>query len=327
MSRIQNQKNDMLSRRDFLYGAVGAGALLTGAMSSSQKAMAMKDMNPNMKICVFSKHLQWLDYKGTGEIAADIGFDGIDLTVRPGGHVLPERVEEDLPKAVEAIRKAGISVPMMVTNITEPSDPKTETILKTASRLGIKFYRLGSYKYINRKSIPSQLEEIKAKLKDLAALNQKYYLHGAYQNHSGSMRFGAPVWDIWYAIRGIDPRWLGCQFDIRHATVEGGQDWPTNFQLIAPHVKTIIAKDFLWEKIDGKWRLRNCPLNEGMVDFPTYFKRVKQAGITGPISLHLEYDLGGAEHGKKEISSKKTVLSAMRKDLTILKRWLQSAKL
>jgi sugar phosphate isomerase/epimerase len=316
-----------LSRRDFLLGAAGAGALLGGALPFMQKASAMRDMEPEMKICVFSKHLQWRDYKGTGETAADIGFDGVDLTVRPGGHVLPERVEEDLPKAVEAIKKAGSSVPMMVTRINDPSDPTTTTILRTAAKLGIKYYRMGSYKYNDGKSIPAQLADIRAKLKDLAALNQQYNLHGAYQNHSGSMQFGAPVWDIWYAIQEIDPRWMGCQFDIRHATVEGGQAWPTHFQLIAPHVKTIIAKDFVWEKTDKGWRLRNCPLNEGMVNFPAYFKRVKQADITGPISLHLEYDLGGAEHGKKDIGSKKNVLSAMRKDLAILKRWLHEAKL
>jgi hypothetical protein len=29
--------------------------------------------------------------------ATEIGFDGVDLTVRPKGHVLPDNVEKDLP--------------------------------------------------------------------------------------------------------------------------------------------------------------------------------------------------------------------------------------
>ena len=29
----------------------------------------------------------------------------------------------------------------------------------------------------------------------LARLNEKYKIHGAYQNHAGS-NFGAPVWDL-----------------------------------------------------------------------------------------------------------------------------------
>ena len=31
------------------------------------------------------------------EVVAENGFDGADLTVRPGGQVLPENVEKDLP--------------------------------------------------------------------------------------------------------------------------------------------------------------------------------------------------------------------------------------
>ena len=45
-----------------------------------------------LKIHIFSKHLQFLIYKDMAEAAAEMGFDGIDLTVRPNGHVLPERV-------------------------------------------------------------------------------------------------------------------------------------------------------------------------------------------------------------------------------------------
>ena len=38
---------------------------------------------------------------GAAETMRALGYDAIDLTLRPGGHVLPERVAEDLPKAAE----------------------------------------------------------------------------------------------------------------------------------------------------------------------------------------------------------------------------------
>jgi len=40
------------------------------------------------EIHLFSKHLQWLDYEGMSKVAKQIGFDGLDLTVRRKGHVL-----------------------------------------------------------------------------------------------------------------------------------------------------------------------------------------------------------------------------------------------
>lgn len=34
------------------------------------------------KICIFSKHLQWLRIGGGAVLAAEAGFDGVDITVR-----------------------------------------------------------------------------------------------------------------------------------------------------------------------------------------------------------------------------------------------------
>jgi sugar phosphate isomerase/epimerase len=52
-----------------------------------------------MKIAIFSKHLEFLEGEELAKGAKEIGFDGIDLAVRKGGHVEPERVRQDLPGA------------------------------------------------------------------------------------------------------------------------------------------------------------------------------------------------------------------------------------
>jgi L-ribulose-5-phosphate 3-epimerase len=44
--------------------------------------------------------------------------------------------------------------------------------------------------------------------------------------------------------------------------------------------------------------LENVPLGEGMVDFNAFLKMYSSLGISGPVSIHLEYNLGGAEEGK-----------------------------
>ena len=65
-----------------------------------------------------------------------------------------------------------------------------------------------------------------------------------------------------------------------------------------------------------------------MVDFKHYFKLVKKARFSGPITVHYEYPLGGANKGKRELTiPKNEVLSAMRKDLKKLKEWLKEAEL
>lgn len=320
-----SEGNDM-SRRTFLGGMLGAGAMLGTPLSQLAEGVEPSQSGaPDvLKVCIFSKHLQWLDYEGMAETAAEIGFDGVDLTVRPGGHVLPERVEEDLPKAIDAVNKAGIVAPMMTTAITDPSNPLTEPLLRTASKLGIRFYRLGYYRYPDNKSIPGFLNEIKPMLRDLAAMNKQYGIHGDYQNHAGSKNVGAPIWDLWELMRDIDSEWIGCQFDIRHATVEGATAWPISFRLMSPYIHTIVIKDFRWEKIKDDWKTVNCPLGEGMVDFTRFIGMWKQVGPQGPISMHFEYPLGGANSGKNQLTmEKEKVIRAMNRDRTILKEWLK----
>ena len=65
---------------------------------------------PKPEFHVFSKMFQSPVTKSVDELCelmAKAGFDGIQWTVRPKGHVLPERVAEDLPKVVAAAKKQG----------------------------------------------------------------------------------------------------------------------------------------------------------------------------------------------------------------------------
>jgi sugar phosphate isomerase/epimerase len=136
-------------------------------------------------LCIFTLCLQFLSYDDLGEVVADLGFDGVELVVAKGRHVLPENVKIDLPKAVNAMRKAGIDVPMIVTEINDADHHLTEDILGTAADLGVKYYRMGKYYYNNKLSVFENLNHYKQKLKKLEILNRKYNLQGGYQNHSG----------------------------------------------------------------------------------------------------------------------------------------------
>jgi hypothetical protein len=112
-----DSKTTQMSRRDFLGMLAAASASLPLTAIESLHKEAMKIPSGKRSIHVFSKHLQWLDYGALAETVAATGFDGVDLTVRPGGHVLPERVQDDLPRAVEAMSKSGLNVDMMTTVI------------------------------------------------------------------------------------------------------------------------------------------------------------------------------------------------------------------
>ena len=49
---------------------------------------------------------------------------------------------------------------------------------------------------------------------------------------------------------------------------------------------------------------------------------LKAAGFHGPVQLHFEYPLGGAENGDAKLTiSNEQVFASMRKDLALVRTW------
>ena len=316
--------SELNTRRDFLKKTT-IPLLALPLVSFPSGMIKFADSNPKLSVHIFSKHLQFLDYDETGEMAAEMGFNGVDLTIRPNGHVLPEQVKNELPKAVDAIRKAGSNCDLITTSIESINNPLDVDILETASQSGITYYRTNWFKYPNEKPMVEGLEGYQEEIRKLGSLNQELGLIGCYQNHAGK-NVGASYWEVKKILETVDPSYFGAQYDIRHAMVEGAFSWENGFKLLYPHIKVIVLKDYKWGKIRGKWEAINVPIGEGMVDFDKYFKLLKSYHLKPPVSLHLEYDLGGAEKGNKQISiDKKIVFDAMKRDLKKVHQLWQNA--
>ncbi len=302
------------SRRKFLK-KLGLSSLVIPFSSTGLWSCAPAVSSENLEVHLFSKHLQFLDIKSAAQVAAEMGFAGLDLTVRPKGHILPENVNAELPQAVRDIRAAGLECKMITTAVEDATNPVDAEVLKTAGAAGIQYYRCNWFKYQADKSLEASLDYYQEKIRELGILNKIHNIIGCYQNHSG-LKVGASVWEIKKILSTADPRFFGAQYDIRHAVVEGGKSWPNGIKLLKDHFKTIVLKDFKWGQVNGKWKIINVPIGEGMVDFAAYFSILKKLGLRPPVSLHVEYPLGGAEKGRSEITVDPLVVyEAMKKDL------------
>ena len=322
--RPNNIIHSGISRRALVAGGAVAGAALLG----QAKAADAKAAGPKPKVAIFSKHLLFLQGEDLAKGAAEIGFDGIDLAVRKGGHVEPERVRQDLPPLVELIRKHGLEVPMITTDIVDIETPYTEDILKTMAELNIRYYRWGGLNYGGSQTYAAQLAAMKPRIAKLAALNARYKANAMFHTHSGVGVVGASIWDLYILLKDFDPTSVAVNYDIGHATVEGGfGGWINSFNICGPYVRGIAVKDFLWAKnARGQWAPAWKPLGEGMVHLPEFFSMVAKTNFAGPLQLHFEYPLAGADTGKAKLSgSKEEVFSAMKRDLGQLRTYLNQA--
>lgn len=299
----------MMNRRRFL--STSAAVTAAGMMSKTSKAVLQSDAELKNEICVFTKPFNSLSFDQLAEGVAEIGFDGIEAPIRSGGHVRPADVAERLPELVTALKNRGLEISVMTSDVNDPADQASESVLRAAAKAGIRFYRMKYFKYDESRSIKQQLTNWKSQIVDLAAMNRELGLTAVYQNHAGRNYFGAPIWDMAQVLEGVDPADVGVAYDIRHAVVEGGNSWPISFRVIQSHVKVVYVKDFEWRGA----KVVNVPLGDGLVS-KSFFKTLNAMKFDGPISLHEEY----LDHRKPELVPDH--FAAMKKDLGVLNEWL-----
>lgn len=305
------QDHPMKNRRDFLQTSTLG---LAGSMLSKPAGATTAFTG---SLCLFSKHLPGMDWSKLAKTVKQLGFDGIDLTVRAAGHVLPEKAETDLPKAFKAIQDQELRLPMITTNLTSAADPTAKAILSTAGKLGIPYLKPGYYRYAFV-DVRAELQKAMADFRGLCDLGKQSGVQIGYHNHEGYL--GAQTWDVAATIDQLDAKWIGYYFDIRHAVAEGGAaGWKIALNLAAPRIKMIAIKDSYWDRTSKGWRQINCPLGEGAVDWKAYFKLLQAANFNGPISLHIEYDIKGPTPAAIE----ENTLVAIEKDFAFLKARLK----
>jgi sugar phosphate isomerase/epimerase len=276
----------------------GIAALAGGPLTAEEPKQGSK-------IVTFTKPLQSLSYDELADRMAECGFDGIEAPVRSGGHIVPQDVEEELPKMVEALKKRDLTIEILTSSINSVDSTNAEKTLQVAKDLGIKQYRMAYYQYDLKKPIQGQLREMGVKLRDLVQMNQEIGIQGSYQNHSGERYFGAPLWDLYALIREYPAEAIGSGFDIGHATIEGGLSWPIQWNLFQTHLASVYVKDFKW--VDG--RPRWVPLGEGQLS-GKFFQSLRESSFSGPITLHIEY----GDHAVEPM------LANMKKDVATLKK-------
>jgi len=278
-----------------------------------------------MKWMMFIKHLQTLPLPDAGRAIKDLGFEGVDLTVRPGGSVTPERVKQGLPEAIRILHDWGLSVPLITTAITSANDPHARPTLESAAAAGIREAKLG---YVPVKDFGTFQKELENFNRDLDGLEKLAKSTGVRVNihlHSGAYVSSLAA-AVWYLIKDRDPALVGAYVDPGHMFVEGGRDgWRLGLDLLHQRIALVAIKDLLWQQTPdeklgkNRWTTRIVPLDQGAVPWPDVFTILKKANFDGWVSVHSEYQ--GA-HSWKDLDVP-SVIEQTRSDLTYLARVLK----
>ncbi len=242
-----------------------------------------------MQRVMFSKMLGELSVAEAAERIAALELDGVDLTVRPGGHVDPDQVASALPQAVETCEAAGLTVPMITTAITDADEPTTRAIFETADACEIPYLKLGYWRYDGFDSIAAGRGAMAADLREIRELSEAYAVTPAVHTHSGAFLSAIPAlyWDL---LAEGSPSDLGIYADPGHLCIEGGRSaWEQQLDLVASHVAMVSIKDFVWRETADGWTTEWVGIGDGQVPWTAWADRLDRISFDGPVSLHSEY--------------------------------------
>jgi len=223
-----------------------------------------------------------------------MGIDGLDLTVRPGGHIEPKDVAVELPLAAKAARKAGIDIIQLTTSITA-DDRQARRILTTAAEVGVRRIKLGYFRYREFGTLGKQVIATRKQIGQVVRLASRYRVLPCIHVHSGPfIPSGGPM--AYELIRDFAPSEVGAYVDPLHMTLEGGRDgWRQGLDLLAPWIALCSVKNFAWERTTRdrkgqmRWRTLTVPPADGVCPLPDFVSALKKLGYVGPYSLHSEY--------------------------------------
>ena len=217
----------------------------------------------------------------------ELGFDLIELPVRPGFQVEPERIEQDLPNAVQFLADVGIRV----LNVTVDLPPDDERLYAACAASKIAMNRV-----IFKRSHPSYWESENAVRRQLDAalpLCERYGVKIGIQHHYQNT---VPLnsMGLYQLVKEYDPRWVGAIWDPAHNALQG-EDALTGLELVQSHLCMVNLKNAYWRRTnppdgsEARWGAYFCAGPHGRTSWADVAAGIKRVGYTGPLTFSAEY--------------------------------------
>ena len=219
-----------------------------------------------------------------GKFIKQLGFDGIELPVRPGYQVTPENVTTGLREARRILADCGLTI----ASVAGPTDEPT---IAACAEEGIPIIRVCL-------DIPPQFSylEYEAHLQHqfdaLLPLLQRYGMTLGIQNHQG--RFVANAMGIRHLIEKYDRRYIGAVLDFAHCALHG-EIPELALDIVWSHLCMVNFKNAYWQRTNGPEALAATYKHhwtsgrQGLASWARAAAELQQRGYSGPICLTAEY--------------------------------------
>jgi len=218
-----------------------------------------------------------------GRFVKGLGFDAIELPVRPGFQVVPENVARDLPAAAKQLANCGVSI----ASIAGPTD---ERAIAACAEAGVPIIRV--MVYTGEESYLAVEERTCREYEALVPLLDRYRVQLGVQNHCD--QFVASAAGLRRVVEQFDPKHVAAVWDAAHCALNG-EDPELAADILWSHLCMVNLKNAFWQRTNGpeaevaQWRHFWTTGRHGLAPWPRVAAELKRRAYRGVICLTAEY--------------------------------------
>ena len=241
-----------------------------------------------MQIVLNSKFFAELDPAQLGRKVQALGYDGIDLCVRPGHPVNPDNVEQALPPAVETWRRQGLVCPLVSAPVTfnDPGAPQATALYRACAQAGVPAVKIGYWMYREGADYWTTLAQARQHLEGFARLSRQYRVLTCCHTHSGPC-IGSNCAGVAQLVRDFDPALVGAYPDFGHMALDG-EDLAMGLAMIVERLAVVGIKDGFHAPQDKGKEPAHVPMlthvGGGSVDWRRALGLLVQMGYNGALA-------------------------------------------
>jgi sugar phosphate isomerase/epimerase len=247
-----------------------------------------------VQIVLNSKFFSTLSVRELAAKAQELGFDGIDVSVRPGHPVNPDNVATALPAAVTVWKERGLVCPLATAPVTlvNPDAPEVQPLYAGCAVAGVPRVKIGFFPFTPGEDYWARVQAARRALEGFARVGEQYGVQTVYQVHSGPV-LGSNCAGLMHLLSGLDPRWVGAYPDVGHMVLDG-EDYPMGLAMVREYLSIVAVKDaYHAPQPAGReppFLPRFVPLGRGAVNWRRALGALKALGFDGAFSVHTEYE-------------------------------------
>ena len=240
-------------------------------------------MTGKISFSVFTKPWKGVSLAQLGGFVSGLGFDGIELPVRPGYQVTPECVAA-LSEAARILADFGVGI----FSVAGPTD---EATIAACAEAGVPTIRIMA-PITRDERYPEAEARYRRDFDALVPLLDAYGVQVGVQNHVG--RFVANAVGLRRLVEGYDPRHIAIVWDAAHEALNGGEP-DLALDVVGSHLCMVNLKNAFWQRANGPeaeeadWRVHWTAGRHGRASWSRVAAELKARSYAGVVCLTAEY--------------------------------------